>query len=314
VLTVEEARSSGIGQLLDAHTQPDDEKTYLLAFLLQEKERGEDSFWKPYLDVLPRSFPTHPFFFDEHELLLLNGSFLRGLAGFQRKSQADRHAHLCQHVPGFERFSFAEFVWAHFAVVSRAFSVTQDGHTSSWLVPLVDMINDGRPWNSQWSMLEDEQFFEVRAAGAVAGGTELLTRYGARSNLELLLQYGFVYEDNTHDEVPMFLGIPLEDPLAGEKQRLLGFASPIEQRSYRLMRTFDLQLMAEIVSLLRVAHADAGELAKLAEAPGALTLAKPLSGEGDEQKLIAVFAAICEERLAGYETSLEEVERILRGE
>jgi histone-lysine N-methyltransferase SETD3 len=80
------------------------------------------------------------------------------------------------------------------------------------------------------------------------------------------------------------------------------------------MRTFDLQLMAEIVSLLRVAHADAGELAKLAEAPGALTLAKPLSGEGDEQKLIPLFAAICEERLAGYETSLEEDERILREE
>ena len=53
VLTLEEARSSGIGRLLDAHAPADEERVYLAAFLLQERERGESSFWKPFLDSLP---------------------------------------------------------------------------------------------------------------------------------------------------------------------------------------------------------------------------------------------------------------------
>jgi histone-lysine N-methyltransferase SETD3 len=53
VLTLEEARTSDLGRVLEAHAPENEERVYLVAFLLQEKERGERSFWKPFLDSLP---------------------------------------------------------------------------------------------------------------------------------------------------------------------------------------------------------------------------------------------------------------------
>jgi histone-lysine N-methyltransferase SETD3 len=314
VLTVDDARASEIGRLLDAHARFDDERTYLLAFLLREKERGEDSFWKPFIDVLPKSFPTHPFFFDTHELSLMVGSFAKGMVEYQRVSLADRHANLCKHVPGFERFTLEQFVWAHFAVVSRTFSVMKNGRIATCMAPLADMLNDGRSWNTRWALSEDEQFFEVQAAEDIAQGQELLTSYGSRHNLHLLVQYGFVHEENAHDEVMLIFGLPVEDSLTAEKQRLLGFSSPHEPRSFKLPRKFDPKVMAESLSFLRVAHSQAGELALLAEAPDALARAKSMLSMENERKVISLFVDACEERLADYATSIEEDERILREE
>ncbi len=314
VLAVDDARASEIGQLLDAHARFDDERTYLLAFLLRERERGEDSFWKPFIDVLPKSFPTHPFFFDAHEHSLLEGSFVQGMVEYQRVKLADRHANLCRHVPGFERFTLEHFIWAHFAVVSRTFSVLQDKRIVTCMAPLVDMINDGRPWNTRWALSEDGQFFEVQAAEAIAQGQELLTSYGSRHNLHLLVQYGFVHEDNAHDEVMLIFDLPVEDPLTAEKKRLLGYSSPEEPRSFKLPREFDPKVMAEALSFLRVAHAQAGELALLSEAPDARARARSMLSEENERKIVSLFVGACEERLAGYPTTLEEDERILREE
>lgn len=312
VLTVEDARASELGRLLEAHAQFDDERTYLLAFLLQEKERGEGSSWKPFLDVLPRSFPTHPFFFDRHESALLNGSFAQGMVEYQRANLADRHARLCQQVPGFSRFTLEQFVWAHFAVVSRTFSVPRGGGSTTCMVPLADMLNDGRPWNTRWALSADGQFFELHTAGAVAAGEELVTSYGARGNLHLLVQYGFVHEDNVHDEVLMVFGLTVEDVHTEEKQRLLGLSRPGEPRSYRLQRPFEAQALAESLSFLRVAHAEVEELAMLSGAPDALARAKSRLSTENERRAVAAFVAACQERLAGYETSLAEDERLLR--
>ncbi|WP_407743210.1 SET domain-containing histone-lysine N-methyltransferase [Hyalangium sp.] len=314
VLTVEEVRASELGRFLDADARIDEERTYLSAFLLHERERGEGSFWKPFLDILPKSFPTHPFYFEEHELALLEGSFLWGMVEFQRKILAERYTRLCEQLPGFGRFTFEEFSWAHFAVVSRTFNMSRGGPQVPCLVPLVDMINDGRPWDSQWSWSEEEQHFQVKCVSRVPQGQELHTTYGNRGNLSLLLQYGFVHENNAHDEVLLLFGIPEEDPLSAEKQRLLGFSTAYEHRSFKLLLTPDVAVMAELFCYLRVIHAEAEELATLAAAPDALTRAKSPLSEGNEAKLLPALVAACEARLAGYATSLGEDERMLREE
>lgn len=303
VLTLEEARSSAIGQLLEAHAPADEERVYLAAFLLQEMERGADSFWKPFLDSLPRSFPNLPFFFDERELSLMKGSLAPRWVKSLREGLEAQHAHLCEHVPGFKRFPFETFVWAHFVVVTRTFSVQRGGEEVACLVPLADMINDGRPWNVHWDMTEGGTHFQLKSKGVLARGQELRISYGDKSNLQLLLQYGFVHEENPYDEVMLFLGLPLEDPLAAQKQRVLGLTGPFELRSYTLSLTDDARLLEEMFSFLRVAHADAEELATLPAAPG-----------GNEQEIIDAFVTLCEEQLASYETTLAEDERLLQEE
>jgi histone-lysine N-methyltransferase SETD3 len=176
------------------------------------------------------------------------------------------------------------------------------------------MINDGKPWDSPWYWLGEEQHFQVRSVSAVAEGQELRTTYGNKSNLSLLLQYGFVHEDNPHDEVLLLFGIPADDPLAAQKQRLLGLATPLEQRSFKVSRTYDAQVMTGLFSFLRIALAEAEDLATLVSAPDPLAHAQSCLSTRNEQKLLSTFVSTCEQRLAGYETSLEEDERILREE
>jgi len=47
--------------------------SYLATFLLLERLKP-DTFWKPYLDVLPNSYPNLPIFFKKDELKWLEGS------------------------------------------------------------------------------------------------------------------------------------------------------------------------------------------------------------------------------------------------
>jgi histone-lysine N-methyltransferase SETD3 len=311
-LTVDDARASEIGRLLEAHARFDDVKTYLVAFLLQERERGADSFWKPYLDVLPKSFPSHPFFFNPDESALLQGSLAAGMVDYQRMDLAHRHADLCRSVPGFQRFTLEQFAWAHFTVASRSFSLRQGGRTIPCMAPFADMLNDGRPANIRWAMSADEQSFELHVARPIARGQELLTTYGSKHNLQLLVQYGFVHEDNPHDEVILFFVLPVEEPLTEQKQRLLKLSSPHEPRTFTLPRKFDPQVVAEALSFLRVAHAGAAELALLLEAPDALARAQSMLSAENEQKAVCAFVAACEKRLADYATSLDEDEKLLR--
>ena len=181
-------------------------------------------------------------------------------------------------------------------------------------MPLVDMINDGRPWDSEWRWSEDEQHFQVKCVSRVLQGQALHTTYGNRGNLRLLLQYGFVHDDNAHDEVLLFFGIPEEAPFSAEKKRLLGSAMDLEHHSFKLLPTLDVEVMAGLFAYLRILHAEAEELATLAAAPDALARARTPLSERNEAQLVPALVAACEARLGGYATSLQEDERLLREE
>jgi histone-lysine N-methyltransferase SETD3 len=312
VLTVDDARDSDIGRLLAAHAQFDDDRTYLFAFLLQERERGEASFWKPFVDSLPKSFPTLPYYFTERECALLQGSFLQEMVEAQRQTLKIRYEHLCEVVPGFNRFSLEDFVWAHHAVLSRTFAIKQNEALVACLVPLADMINDGRPWDTHWGLSADGTHFDLRSLSPVPRGQELRTSYGNKSNFRLLLQYGFVHEQNAHNEVSLLFNLAGEDPFGAEKQQLMGFGSPLEMRTFKLQLKFDNEMLKDMFSFLRIIHAEAEEMALLRGAPDPRVRAKAILSTKNEQKLIPAFVAACEERLKAYETSVEEDERLLK--
>jgi histone-lysine N-methyltransferase SETD3 len=314
VVSVPDARASEIGRLIEAQGEPEDPRLYLSAFVLQERARGEASSWKPFLDSLPKSFPSHPFYFDERELALLKGSFLQELVGLQRKSLADQYAHLCQHVLGFQRFSFEDFAWSYFVVDSRVYRMTHEGNHIACLVPLMDMFNDSMPRNSRWSWSDEGQCFEMTTQSPVARGQEFLTTYGNKSNLRLLFHYGFLHQENSANEVLVSFGLRPEDPLAEQKQRLLGLADPSQQRAFKLELALFTPALTELFSFLRVVLADAEDLGKLMDAPDPMLRARGMLSPGNEQKLIPTFVAACEKQLAGYETSLEEDTRMLREE
>lgn len=52
-------------------------------------------------------------------------------------------------------------------------------------------------------------------------GEQVCIFYGERSNADLLVHNGFVFEENAHDKVSIQLGVSKSDPLFQMKERLL---------------------------------------------------------------------------------------------
>jgi histone-lysine N-methyltransferase SETD3 len=306
LMTHKQALESEFGRLIQAHAGPVNDEVYLTTFLLQEKQRG-DSFWKPYLDILPESFPNVPLYYSDSERALLQGTFVAELLEYQKRTLLAEHAQLCERVPGFQRFSAEDFIWARFAVSSRSFGLTVDGVTGRCMVPLGDMINHQNPPEFVWGCFGER--FVMLAQRAVPSGVEVHGSYGAKDNDMLLLHYGFVLESNADDTVMLRLGLPEGDALAAEKQKLLGLSSPTTRRLFKVPDQYSSPAAQDMFSFLRIACATPEELARLAT-PSA---PEPLSAANEERVLHALGAA-CEARLSGFATTLEEDERLLREE
>ncbi len=311
MLTLELARTSEIGRAVQAGLNPDNEDLYLASFLLQEKHR-EGSFWTPFLDSLPEAFPHLPLFYGEAERALLQGSLVLTLLEFQAQSLQNDYQQLCAKVPGYERFTLGEFVWARLSVSSRLFGVKKGGLKGPCLVPLADMLNHRRPPDVLWETSEDGRFFEMTAQNAVAAGLEVHDSYGAKSNDLMLLHFGFVTEHNERDEVFLSLGLPEGDALGAMKQSLLALPSPTAFRPFKVPREVANTSTQLMLSFLRVARATPEEIMILANRliGGAKTI-EPI-GVPNEARVMEALAAACEARLAGFDTSFDEDERRLR--
>ncbi|HEX8537648.1 MAG TPA: SET domain-containing protein, partial [Cystobacter sp.] len=255
MLTLELAKESEIGRAIAEGLDPDNEDLYLASFLLQEKHR-EGSFWKPYLDSLPESYPQMPLFYGSDEQALLKGCFALSLLTHQAQSLQEDYLRLCQSVPGYERFTPGEFVWARLSVSSRLFSLKKGGFLGQTLVPLADMLNHRRPPDVLWETSEDGESFVMKAHNAVAAGDEVHDSYGTKSNDLLLLHFGFLTDNNEHDEAFLGLRILDGDPLAATKQMLLMLPSPTAGRPFKISRQYVHQNTRMAFSFLRVAGAD----------------------------------------------------------
>ncbi|RUO88780.1 SET domain-containing protein-lysine N-methyltransferase [Corallococcus sp. AB018] len=313
LVTLDVARASDIGRLIDAHAPDTSEECYLAAFLLQEKER-EDSAWKPYLDVLPQSFPHLPLFFDAQELSLLQGSSaLREVARWKEMLLA-RYAMLAQRVPGFERFTPDAYLWAQHVLISRSFGLTVAGKLTRCFVPVADMLNHRASPRLVWGNTEDGEAFVLVAHEPVAAREELHISYGIKSSCRFLLSYGFVPEDNPDDTLVLYLGVPEDAVEAEGKRELLALATPPSRRRFEVPLHYGHASTVAMFSFLRVACANARELARLAEEAReeqGLGEVPPLSAETEERVFRYIHDA-CEARLAGFETTLEEDEQLLQ--
>ncbi|WP_224242402.1 SET domain-containing histone-lysine N-methyltransferase [Hyalangium gracile] len=314
LVTVPDARATELGRLIEAKTGFQDPNLYLSVFLLQERERGDASPWKPFVDVQPPSFPTHPFSFQERDFALLKGSFVVELIKLQRKGLEEDHAYLSQQIPGFARFSFDDYLWAHLAVLTRVFGARLNGNQVICLAPFLDMMNDGIPWNCTWGWSPDGESLELKSGSAIAQGKELRITYGANSNLYLLRNYGFVHELNPNNVVMVPIEFSKEDPLMDEKRKLLGIKDLSFQHCFSLPLKPDAQRIIELFSELRILHAQAEEMALLQAAPDPLARAREPLSQRNELQVLRALGTSCAQRLALYETSVEEDTRLLRQE
>jgi histone-lysine N-methyltransferase SETD3 len=125
--------------------------SFLSTFLLQEKKKA-DSFWRPYIDLLPSDYNSFPVFFDDADLKMLEGSpFLEQVK--EKKSDLKKDYDAILNVkyqqarssnkvaPEFGQYSFHEFCWARMTASSRIFGIVIGEDKTDAFVPLAGILN-----------------------------------------------------------------------------------------------------------------------------------------------------------------------------
>lgn len=191
--------------------------TVLALFLLEERFKGEDSFWKHYLKSLPPNMNTMPIFYTEEQKALLKGSpVLRTLNKRIKEMKADYNI-LSTNLEEFQNISYESFAYHRCLASSRVFGFIVDGVKTGGMVPFLDMINHKRPKQSLWSYDDSLESFKIEAYGDCEANSELFDSYGKKCNSRFLLNYGFIEEDNDANEFVFSIDLDQEMPLYDEK-------------------------------------------------------------------------------------------------
>lgn len=230
MLTTDTARESGLDALIVEDKILQAMPSIVLALHLLCERRSAESYWKPYLDMIPGRYTT-PLYFTPEEMTLLKGSPAYKDCVNQYRNIARQYAYfyrVIQNNPAAAKlpirncFTYDDYRWAVSTVMTRQNQVpTPDGEQLTFgLIPLWDMCNHCNGTITTDYNVEDD-CSECFALRDFAQGEQILIFYGARSNAELLIHSGFVYPDNEWDRIAVKLGISKGDPLYDRKQDLL---------------------------------------------------------------------------------------------
>jgi histone-lysine N-methyltransferase SETD3 len=305
--------------------------------LIAEKNDGDDSFWAPYIAVLPTADEIGCSALWEKEELeqFLDGSPLNNMSQYIRMRLGEEYQSLKDTVMAnnpdtfpLEVFSLSAYEWAYAILFSRAAKI--DGFPGLpefvCLMPYIDLINHNPNADTYIVGMEEgvnvmgmgdkERFILVRADKYYDQYEQVYISYGKKSNAQLLLLYGFCLERNAGDFLEVPMGHLLDgDPLAEAKKRWLEYRKIPYDEAFPLYRD---RFVSEMMQFLRLLVIQPEDLGLPANAPD-LVLDKALNSinfkradaEVSERRALLILRGICEELLSKYGTTLDEDERLI---
>ncbi|XP_048516578.1 actin-histidine N-methyltransferase [Dendroctonus ponderosae] len=204
-MSTDSAKRSILSNLFDKLDILKNMPNVLLAIHLLVEKFSPNSFWKSYINTLPKTYNTI-LYFTQLELEELAGSCALEPSYTQIRSIIRQYAYFYKVFATLDdeigelmhgKFSFKEYCWAVSTVMTRQ-NLVPLAPNQTFLIPLFDMCNhanggiitDYNPETDQLECLASKDFQE---------GEQLFIFYGKRSNSEILGHNGFFYEDNEHD-------------------------------------------------------------------------------------------------------------------
>lgn len=184
-------------ELKNSGWEPHSSHTWLALYLLEEKQNS-NSFWKPYIDIIPPIYGDFPQFYRKAELSQLKGSFVLDMIRSRNLNLEKEFNDLIKAIPVFgKKISLRDYVWARIAIVSRVFQITySDTKTTQGLVPIADMLNHSKTPSANWMFSTNDDAFIVATNKFTSKGIEVTDSYGPKCNSRYLVNYGFTLSDN----------------------------------------------------------------------------------------------------------------------
>jgi hypothetical protein len=208
-----------------------DEYIAIATLLIQERAKSAESFWKPYLDILPEDEDMIPLFrWTEEDMALLKGSpCITAAASLLAKLSAEfmstEEAIFSRDRDRFPEdvFTLRAWEWAFAVLFSRAIMLPREGYIA--LVPYADLLNHNSFCSTfidmQTEVLTREKNVVLYTDRPYSKMDQVWGFYGPKSNAELLLLYGFVADRNPYDAVEIYVAPDPSDPLFERKRDYL---------------------------------------------------------------------------------------------
>jgi hypothetical protein len=239
-----------------------------LACFMVKEVQNEESFWKSYLEELPKTFDL-PVCWTREEIKDLLGNSPLEHATLTRLEWMDAVLEeLKKHKIEISR---SDFLWAYSAINSRVFPKknTSTNTQKNWLTvsdmclfPVLDLLNHKRGQKITWNM--DEKGVSFVAGEDIKRGSEVFNNYGSKGNENFLLHYGFVLEENDEDYVKLNLNVSPQDPLVSKRLSLLKSLGLPQSTLLFLDQT---ELPEQLVSASRMFTMNALELRQVRKNP-----------------------------------------------
>ncbi|CAB3976636.1 histone-lysine N-methyltransferase setd3 [Paramuricea clavata] len=259
ILTSEHSSSTFLGSIIETDKLLRVMPNVVLALKLLNESHEEDSFWKPYIDILPRKFST-PLFFTQEELSALQGSQVLNNVLNLYRSIARQYAYLHQifkKIPTnnklnfMKSFTYSQYRWAVSIVMTRQNQIpcSSGNGLHLALIPFLDMCNhcEGH-FTTDYDLSTDSCV--CFALYSYKPGDQVFIFYGPRSNSDFFVHSGFYYEENKHDLLHIKLGISSSDSLYTLKTQLLS-QIPVNVKNLAVTNA-EFPLTKDLLAFLRI--------------------------------------------------------------
>lgn len=178
--------------------------------LLYERLQGEEGHFWPYIENLPIGFPGLPLFYDQKTIQSLeyppvSSQIIKRCRWLLQFSQEEMQGNKNDTPFDDAQIDANVLGWAFAAVTSRAFR-PGGPESAGVLLPLIDMCNHSFSPNAKvvgTSSRKTKGSLSLVAVRDIAADESIMLCYGNLPNDFLLLDYGFVIEDNPYDTVKL---------------------------------------------------------------------------------------------------------------
>ncbi|CEP09797.1 hypothetical protein [Parasitella parasitica] len=314
--------------------------TPLIITMMYESQK-EDSFWKPYFNILPRQFST-PMFWEEADLKELEGSDILAKIG---KSEAEETfindvKPIIENYPGVFNSEVHNLELYHICgslIMAYSFNDElqskekeeeekeeedeeeeeeeeegeEEAQNAIIMVPMADMLNHKTGYNNA-RLFHESECLQMRAIKDIKQGEQIYNTYGDLCNADLLRKYGFVDEKNVFDLVELDGQLIVEHCNPDKKQtekmieRKIDFLMEEGVLDECFVIDTDYEIPSELIVSVHVLCSTLNEFQKMEEK-------QKLPKARLTHEVKQIILKVLNSRLSRYSTTLEDDEIELKG-